>query len=127
MDRLSPQDIRDIHEYMIKRYGGLSGEYESGLIDYMADKPFYGYGEVEFYPDQYTKAAVYMEGFATHQYFCDGNKRTAYMCAKNFLELNGFMLDITDDQLFDMSLAIANKDKILSDIAIWIKTNTYKI
>lgn len=62
MERLSPDDIRTIHEYMLSRYGGLAGEYESGLIDYM-------------------------EGFAAHQYFCDGNKRTAYMCAKNFLEL----------------------------------------
>ncbi len=85
MDRLSPQDIRDIHEYMIKRYGGLSGEYESGLIDYMADKPFDGYGEVEFYPDLYTKAAVYMEGFSTHQYFCDGNKELHTCVQKTFL------------------------------------------
>lgn len=127
MDRLSPQDIRDIHGYMLDRYGGLEGEYHSGLIDYTADKPFDGMGDVDFYPSIFLKAAVYMEGFATHQYFCDANKRTAYMCAKVFLELCGYMLDVTDEDLYDTSLAVANSKIDLQELSIWMENNSYTI
>lgn len=124
MERLSSEDIRDIHDYMLLRYGGLAGEYESGLIDYMADKPFDGFGDTEFYPNLFQKAAVYMEGFATHQYFCDGNKRTAYMCAKIFLELNEYILDITDDDLYETAIAVAKKEIGLEELTSWLMINS---
>ena len=63
---------------------GLCGENEPGYIDYMAEKPFqYAYGQ-ELYPGIFMKAACYLEGFATHQYFSDGNKRTGVMCYITF-------------------------------------------
>ena len=65
MIQLSPEDIRVIHDVMIERYGGIRGEKEPGLIDYMADKPFLELFGNEQYPGLFLKAAVYFEGFAT--------------------------------------------------------------
>ncbi|WP_127579509.1 Fic family protein [Paenibacillus koleovorans] len=56
---LTASDIRDIHNEMVRRYGGLNGEYEPGLIDFMAGKPFDGFGELEYYPGLFIKAAIY--------------------------------------------------------------------
>ncbi|WP_422661656.1 type II toxin-antitoxin system death-on-curing family toxin (plasmid) [Paenibacillus sp. EC2-1] len=125
MERLSPDDIRNIHDYMIHRYNGILGENEPGLIDFMADKPFSGFGDEEYYPGLFMKAAVYMESFATHQLFCDGNKRTGYMCAKVFLELNNYMLDVTDDELYDTTMAVANKEMDIDELAVFIRCNSH--
>lgn len=124
IERLTPEDIREIHEVMLERYGGLNGENEPGLIDFMADKPFDGFGNMEYYPGFFMKAAVYMEGFCVHQLFCDGNKRTGFTCAATFLELNGYSLMISDDELYNVSLKVANKQIDLEALAIWIEENS---
>lgn len=116
-----------MHEVLLERYGGLPGEHEPGWIDFMADKPFDGFGDLEYYPGLFMKAAVYMEGFTSHQFFCDGNKRTGYMCAKVFLELNGYMLDFTDDELYDTALAVANKRIGLEELAALFEDKSYPL
>ena len=118
---LSSQDIREIHEVMLERYGGLSGEHEPGLIEFMADKPFQEYAGQELYPGLFIKAAVYMHGFATAQYFADGNKRTAYGCAAVFLELNGYSLIISDEDLFTTCKAVANKQMTIEELSFWLR------
>lgn len=127
IERLTPDDIRAIHDVALERYGGLFGEHESGLIDFMADKPFQEFGGVELYPDLFCKAAVYLEGFATHQYFCDGNKRTGFMCAALFLEINGYRLVVDDDELYTTVKKIANEKMNLSQITEWLKEHAYQI
>lgn len=127
IERLFPDDIREVHDQMLDRFGGLVGEYQPGLIDYMADKPFDGFGDMEYYPGLFMKAAVYMEGFATMQYFCDGNKRTAYGCAALFLRLNGYILIVNDEELYHITKAVANKDLTVEDLAEWFERNTQKI
>ena len=120
MIRLTPSDIREIHAVMIERYGGIPGEKEPGWIEYMADKPFMELYGLEQYPGLFMKAAVYFEGLATHQYFNDGNKRTAYGCMAVFLELNGFQLVVSDEELFETALKVANKKMDLEQIKNWI-------
>lgn len=109
IEPLTSHDIRVMHEVMLERYNGKEGENDPGLIEYMAEKPFMGLDDMEYYPGLFMKAAVYMEGFATHQYFCDGNKRTSYMCAKIFLELNGYNLQLSDSLLYNITMAVAKK------------------
>ncbi|MFB5763981.1 type II toxin-antitoxin system death-on-curing family toxin [Paenibacillus medicaginis] len=121
IERLTPDDIRELHDYALERYNGLPGENEPGLIDFIADKPFQGFGDEEYYPGLFLKAAVYMEGFATHQLFSDGNKRTGYMSAKAFLMLNGYYLEVTDDELYDTTLDVANKKITLHELAEWLE------
>jgi death-on-curing protein len=119
--KLEPEDIRDIHEIMLERYGGVPGEHEPGLIDYMADKPFQSYFGQDQYPGLFLKAAVYLFGFATAQYFVDGNKRTAYGCAAVFLELNGYSLIVSDDDMYHMCKKVANKEVTTEELANWLE------
>ncbi|WP_027416063.1 type II toxin-antitoxin system death-on-curing family toxin [Aneurinibacillus terranovensis] len=119
--KLEPEDIREIHKIMLQKYGGVPGEHEPGLIDYMADKPFQGYFGQDQYPGLFMKAAVYMYGFATSQYFVDGNKRTAYGCAAVFLELNGYSLMVNDDEMYRVCKNVANKAMSLDELAAWLE------
>jgi death-on-curing protein len=104
---LDSDDIRELHDEAIIRYGGIYGEHESGLIDYMAQKPQSVIFGVEQYPDLFMKAAIYIKGFATHQYFADGNKRTGVACALVFLLLNGYRMIISENLLYTVTMRVA--------------------
>jgi death-on-curing protein len=123
---LDPDDIREIHDVMLERYDGLEGEHEPGSIDFIADKPFTEVFGYERYQGIFLKAAVYMYSLATSQFFVDGNKRTAYGCAALFLELNDYMLRISDEDLYFTSIAVAKEEMTLEELAEWLEVNSMK-
>ena len=53
------------------------------------------------------QAALILCGIAETQPFIDGNKRTALVVALTFLELNGFVIDLSEDELFRLMHEIA--------------------
>lgn len=121
---LDGEDIREIHEEALALYGGLSGEYESGLIDFVAEKPSMVSFGTELYPDLFMKAAIYLEGFASHQYFCDGNKRTALNVALTFLAVNGYILEMDEMALYSLTKRVANKAIKIDRLAEILKSNS---
>ncbi|WP_062408625.1 type II toxin-antitoxin system death-on-curing family toxin [Paenibacillus naphthalenovorans] len=106
---LDSEDIRYLHEEALIRYGGIYGEHESGMIDYMADKPSMVIFSQDQYPDLFMKAAIYLHGFATHQYFADGNKRTGVACALTFLLINNYRVIISENLLYIIAIRVAKK------------------
>jgi len=48
MEKLYPHELRHIHKTMLDRYGGLSGEKDPGMIDYVCEKPLYQGSEKRF-------------------------------------------------------------------------------
>jgi death on curing protein len=51
--------------------------------------PQAGFGDTEFYPDIYDKAAVLCWRLSRNHPLPDGNKRSAWMTLAMFVELNG--------------------------------------
>jgi death-on-curing protein len=124
---LTKEQIREIHEYVLAENGGFPGEKEPGLIDSMAIKPFTEYFGQEQYPGLFLKAAVYLHGFAVAQLFNDGNKRTGMMCTLAFLELNGYEVTASDEELFEVALLVANKEMDLHRLAQWLEVHSRPI
>lgn len=124
IDYLSSDDIRELHDVAIERYGGKTGENEPGLIKFMAEKPSMEVYGFELYPGLFMKAAIYMEGFACKQLFVDGNKRTGYMCAATFLKLNGYMIVVDDEELYKMAMDVANNKITLDKLAQWLEEHS---
>ncbi len=54
------------------------------------------------------QAAVLAHGMAETQPFIDGNKRTALISMLTFLELNGFSLSATDQELAGWMIAFSS-------------------
>ena len=54
-------------------------------------------------------AAAYWHSITTNHGFRDGNKRTGVMAAAAFLAKNGYALDMDDDEIIEVSLAIAGQ------------------
>ncbi len=56
----------------------------------IAVRPQQEYFGRELFVKVFEKAAALLHGFATTQYFHDGNKRTSFLSATLFLETNGY-------------------------------------
>jgi death-on-curing protein len=121
---LDADDIRYLHEDAIEEFGGIYGENESGMIDYMAEKPFQIVFGQERFPTLFQKASVYLHGFAINQYFCDGNKRTGIKCCLTFLAINGYDLTVDDIKLYQFTIDVANNKFEFNEIIEWLKKNS---
>lgn len=76
----------------VARFGGLSGEVrDRNLLLAALGRPLNKWHYEEPEPDLFTLAAAYCYGLVKGHAFHDGNKRTAYITAVVFLELNGFV------------------------------------
>jgi death-on-curing protein len=58
--------------------------------------------------DLVQQAASLLWGLVRSHPFIDGNKRTAIVVTRLFLELNGHVIDMSEDQKFDLVIGIAN-------------------
>ena len=63
-----------------------------------------------------TEAVCYLKGFVTNQVFVDGNKRTGAVVAIVFLRVNGIELDINSEQLYQLTMDVANNRLATEDI-----------
>ncbi len=85
-----------IHEGVIEIGGGSQGLRDAALLESALARPqnLYAYGET----DIFQLAASYAEGIARNHAFIDGNKRTAFFVASDFLEQNGYELQSAVNQ-----------------------------
>ena len=84
------QLVEYIHEGVIEIGGGAYGLRDAALLESALARPqnLQAYGET----DIFELAASYAEGIARNHAFVDGNKRTAFFVASDFLEQNGYEL-----------------------------------
>lgn len=84
------QLVEYIHEGVIEIGGGAYGLRDAALLESALARPqnLQAYGET----DIFELAASYAEGIARNHAFVDGNKRTAFFVASDFLVQNGYEL-----------------------------------
>lgn len=71
----------------------------------------------EFHPTLQEKAATLLRGISRNHGFVDGNKRTALVAMDIFLELNGKVLNVDQDELTSFVVSVAKGDLELDVIA----------
>ena len=59
------------------------------------------------YPDLDAKAAALLHSVARNHALVDGNKRLALLATVVFLRINGYVLDLTDDEAFALTMSVA--------------------
>jgi death on curing protein len=71
------------------------------------------FGE-DAYPSVHAKAAALLHSIARNHALVDGNKRLGLAAVIAFYGLNGFRLTLTDDEAYDLVIAVAagNLDEI---------------
>lgn len=78
-----------------------------GLLDSACHRPQAGLLGHEAYPTLAAKAAALMHSLAGNHALVDGNKRLAWLAMADFLRINGYLLDMTDDEAFDLTVSVA--------------------
>lgn len=86
---LTVDEVLEIHENQIARYGGTSGLANHGLLDSAVAQPKMTFGGTFLHPDLPSMAAAYLFHLVQNHAFSDGNKRTGAEACLVFLYLNG--------------------------------------
>ncbi len=122
-----PVWIRDnvvpaIHNRQLAEHGGASGVRDQGLLESALDAPknrwLYEKCGIE------ELAACYAYHLAKNHPFIDGNKRTAYVCMRLFLKLNGLDIEADNQEKVMSMLDLAAGRKALEELTVWIKSST---
>jgi death-on-curing protein len=86
---LTYEQVIELHDVLIQKFGGLAGVREIGLLESALAVPMMAVFGRELHKSVYDKAGAYLYHIARNHPFCDGNKRTASATAIAFLRVNG--------------------------------------
>jgi len=108
-----------IHEVQIVEHGGHMGLRDSGLLESAVARPrmLAAYGQ----PTTCELAAAYGFGLARNHPFIDGNKRTAYVTTRLFLELHRITLTALPAERVLMFLRLGAGEVTQEGLARWLE------
>ena len=121
---LDRTDCLAIHEMMLAQHGGMAGVRDEGLLESALARPqnLFSYGS----PTMPELAASYAAGIILNHPFVDGNKRTGFMMAATFLELNGLVFAATEESVVEKTLALAAGELNEAGYVSWLKASCRK-
>jgi death on curing protein len=110
-----------IHDRQLAEHGGSAGIRDEPLLDSALARPqqLHAYGDPA--PDLADLAASLAFGLARNHPFVDGNKRTAHVCYRVFLALNGATIIASDEDKYITTLALAEGTLPEADFAAWLR------
>ena len=106
-DFLTLEEVLEIHDDQINRYGGASGIRDLGLLESALAQPQTIFGRVFLHSDLFEMAAAYFFHIIQNHPFMDGNKRVGAVAALVFLEINNKAVNMTNDELESQVLSVA--------------------
>jgi death-on-curing protein len=111
-----------VHDEQLAEHGGAAGTRDLGLFESAISRPqnLAHCGT----PDACDLAAAYGHGIARNHPFVDGNKRTAFVAAELFLQLNGLELMASDADCVGTMLAVAADQTDEATVARWLREHS---
>jgi len=88
-----------------------------GLLDSAAHRPRSTVLGRDAYPSLHQKAAVLLESIVRNHPLVDGNKRLGWLALYVFYALNGIDLEVSDDEAYDLIIALASGQVDYQDVA----------
>lgn len=120
MKRLSAEQIKLLHKMLLDETGGLDGIRDENLFDSAINAPFQTFDGKQLYATIEQKAARLGFALIADHAFNDGNKRIGVLAMLTFLELNGIVIDASDDELIAIGLSVAEGSMDDKDLLKWI-------
>jgi death on curing protein len=110
-----------IHERQLAEHGGGIGVRDETLLDSALARPQQSHAYGDPPPDLADLAASLAFGLARNHPFVDGNKRTAHVCYRVFLALNGTDLVVSDEDKYVTMIALAEGSLPEAEFANWLR------
>ena len=121
MIELTKDQIIKLHEAIYVRYGGSCGVLNDGMLDSALQAPFQTFGGEELFPDTKDKIIRLAYGLIKNHSFRDGNKRIGALVLLVLLELNGYHVNATNEEIADIIMGIAASEKDDEDLKNWVE------
>lgn len=120
---ISVSEAIEIHSDQIASFGGTSGVRDEGLLESALAQPQATFFGEYLHATIYEQAAAYLYHIAKNHLFIDGNKRTAFAVMDTFLRLNGYILNLDNEQIYILVLKVAEGSIDKKEIAQSLEQN----
>jgi death on curing protein len=119
---LMDEVVGAMHDELMAEHGGRVGVRDAGLLASALARPQNQstFGE----PSVFDLAAAYAFGIVRNHPFIDGNKRTGFLAAYVFLDLNGWELKATEADAVSAVWALAAGEMIETGFSDWIRNRS---
>lgn len=124
---LSRLTVEAVHRDQVDVHGGHHGLRDEGLLESALVRPGHRWPYGEEVVDIPDLAAAYAYGIARNHPFLDGNKRTAFMAAYTFLQINGLALEAPEAEAVAAVRALAAGELGEEEFAAWIRRHTISL
>lgn len=104
---LTLEDMLEIHDDQINRYGGKSGMRDQNLLLSAIAQPLSTFDGQYLHKTFHDKAAAYLFHVCQNHPFIDGNKRVALVSALIFLTMNDHPIDYNESALEQLTRTVA--------------------
>lgn len=120
---LTVEQVIELHSRLIQATGGLDGVRDAGLVESSLSSAFSSYFGIEKYPSIEEKAARLCYSLVNNHAFLDGNKRIGVYVMIIFFELNGIVLNQTDEEIVKLGLGVAASELDYNAILEYIRNH----
>ena len=121
IEYLTIEQVIELHDEMLKRYGGLPGIRDKNLLWSAIDAPKAAMFGQEMYPSVYEKAAAYLYHLVCNHPFNDANKRTGFAVTLVFLEVNSAKQAFQKEDLENLVIEVAKGKETKERITKFLK------
>lgn len=116
MIKFSKENVLSIYEVLTLKTGGTVGIRDEGLLASALEAPYQTFSGVDLFPTLLEKGVRLGFGLVSNHPFVDGNKRIGILIMLVFFEMNGILIDFTDDEVVDMALGVASGKYSYNDL-----------
>jgi death-on-curing protein len=119
---IDERDALAIHERLLGLHGGAAGVRDHSLLESALARPRQHHAYAGK-PDIVTMAALYAGGIVRNHPFLDGNKRTGFVVAVLFLEMNGYRFTASEEESAQAVIALAAGTMDEEGFAAFLRAN----
>ncbi|MFZ2445150.1 MAG: type II toxin-antitoxin system death-on-curing family toxin [Syntrophobacteraceae bacterium] len=120
--RLLEEVVIAMHGEQVAEHGGSPGIRDAGLLSSALARPRNQAAHAE--RSVFDLAAAYAFGIIRNHPFVDGNKRTGFLAAYVFLDLNGWELTASEAEAVVAVLALAAGEMDEAGFSDWLKSKS---
>lgn len=123
---LTLPEVLAIHRRQIERRGGDPGIRDLGLLESAIAMPQAGFGGEYLHGDIFEMAAAYLFHIVMNHPFLDSNKRAGVATSFIFLEMNGFDVNVKEDEMFELVLSMIRGETDKAAFAAFFRKHSRK-
>ena len=118
------EQVISLHGLLLSENGGLPGIRDNALLEAALGAPLASFAGQPLYPTIIERAARLGFGLVKNHPFNDGNKRIGVMSMLTVLEMNGYRVTASNDDVIALGLGLADGTYSYDDALDWVRKNS---